>query len=98
MARIDKAEARKDMLQSAVESGATHAGEIMGILAGAVRDVAREVGDFATDVFEMREAAQRAAADEPAASAASATRSPDAEPTGPPPSPDGEATTHGSSA
>ena len=46
-----------------MESGATHAGQIMGIVAGAVRDVTREIGDFATDVFEMREAAQRAEAD-----------------------------------
>jgi hypothetical protein len=63
MARLDKDETRKDMIQAAVESGATHAGQIMGIVAGAVRDVTREIGDFATDVFEMREAAQRAAQD-----------------------------------
>ena len=63
MARLDKGETRKDVIQAAVESGATHAGQIMGIVAGAVRDVTREIGDFATDVFEMREAAQRAAED-----------------------------------
>lgn len=60
---LDKGETRKDVIQAAVESGATHAGSIMSIVAGAVRDVTREIGDFATDVFEMREAAQRAAAD-----------------------------------
>jgi len=63
MARLDKGETRKDVIQAAVESGATHAGQIMGIVAGAVRDVTREIGEFATDVFEMREAAERAAAD-----------------------------------
>lgn len=63
MARLDKNETRKDMIQAAVESGATHAGQVMGIVAGAVRDVTREIGDFATDVFEMREAAERAASD-----------------------------------
>src|SRR5262249_9081402 len=63
MAKLDKTETRKDVIQAAVESGATHAGQIMGILAGTVRDVAREVGDFATDLFEMREAAQAAAED-----------------------------------
>ena len=47
----------------AIESGATHAGQIMGIVAGAVRDVTRELGDWATDVFEMRDAARRADAD-----------------------------------
>jgi hypothetical protein len=30
----------------------------------AVRDIAREVGSWATDAFEMREAAARAEADE----------------------------------
>ena len=63
MGRLEKGETRKDVIQAAVESGATHAGQIMGIVAGAVRDVTREIGDFATDVFEMREAAQRAAVD-----------------------------------
>ena len=63
MTPLDKGETRKDVIQAAVESGATHAGQIMGIVASAVRDVTREIGDFATDVFEMREAAQRAAAD-----------------------------------
>jgi hypothetical protein len=36
----------------------------MGIVAGAVRDVTREVGDWATDVLEMRDAAKRAEADD----------------------------------
>ncbi|MEA2346711.1 MAG: hypothetical protein QOG62_498 [Thermoleophilaceae bacterium] len=66
MARLDDAETRKDVIQATVESGATHVGQIVGIVAGAVRDVTREVGDFATDLFEMREAAERAKADEPA--------------------------------
>lgn len=53
-------ETRKDLAQEAVESGATHVGRIATIITGAVRDVAREVGSFATDVFEMREASRRA--------------------------------------
>jgi hypothetical protein len=64
MARLDRLETRKDTLQVAIESGATHAGQIMGIVAGAVRDVTRELGDWATDVFEMRDAANRAEADD----------------------------------
>jgi hypothetical protein len=64
MAPLDRLETRKDTLQVAIESGATHAGQIMGIVAGAVRDVTRELGDWATDVFEMREAGRRAAADD----------------------------------
>jgi hypothetical protein len=63
MTPLEKIETRKDVLQTAIESGATHAGQIMGIVAGAVRDVTRELGDFATDVFEMRDAARRAEAD-----------------------------------
>ena len=64
MARLERLETRKDTLQIAIESGATHVGQIMGIVVGAVRDVTRELGDWATDVFEMREAAKRAEADD----------------------------------
>jgi hypothetical protein len=52
-------ETRKDTLQIVIESGASHAGNIAGIVARAVRDVTREVGDWATDVFEIRAAARR---------------------------------------
>ncbi|WP_210494561.1 hypothetical protein [Patulibacter sp. SYSU D01012] len=77
-------ESRKDLVQEAVESGATHVGRIAAIVTGAVRDVAREVGSFASDVFEMREASARAREDqleaaEDAAARAEARRSPDAE-------------------
>ena len=61
---LSKLETRKDTIQEGVESAANHAGRIATIVAGAVRDVAREVGDFATDLFEMREAARRAEADQ----------------------------------
>ncbi|MGQ0842158.1 hypothetical protein [Actinokineospora sp.] len=56
-------EVAKDTIQEVTESAATHAGRIALILTGAVRDVAREVGEWATDVIELREAAARAAAD-----------------------------------
>ena len=61
--KLDKLERRKDTIQVAVESGATHVGGIVGIVVGAVRDVTREIGDWATDMFEMRDAARRARAD-----------------------------------
>jgi hypothetical protein len=64
MAPLDRIETRKDTLQVAIESGATHVGQIMGIVAGAVREVTHELGDWASDVFEMREAARRAEADD----------------------------------
>jgi hypothetical protein len=57
---LDGLETRKDTIQVAVESGATHVGSIVGIVLGAVRDVTREIGDWATDVFEIRDAARRA--------------------------------------
>jgi hypothetical protein len=60
---LDRLETRKDTIQVAVESGATHVGSIVGIVLGAVRDVTREVGEWATDVFEIRDAARRARTD-----------------------------------
>ena len=64
MSPLERIETRKDTLQVAIESGATHVGQIMGIVAGAVREVTHELGDWASDVFEIREAAKRAEADE----------------------------------
>jgi hypothetical protein len=60
---LDRLETRKDTIQVVVESGATHLGGIFGIVLGAVRDVTREVGGWATDLFEIRDAARRARAD-----------------------------------
>jgi hypothetical protein len=74
---IDRLERRKDVLQELTESGAGHVGRIAVILTGAVRDVTREIGDWLTDVIEMREAAGRAQAD------ANTPAVPAAEPGGP---------------
>lgn len=64
---VSEAERTKDVVQEVVESTALHVGRIAQIVAGAVAEVVREIGDLATDVFEMREAGQRAKADaEPA--------------------------------
>lgn len=57
---ISKGEAAKDTVQVVVESAATHVGRIATIITGAVRDVARELGEMATDAFEMREASRKA--------------------------------------
>lgn len=56
-------ETRKDTVQEVVESGATHVGRIATIITGAVRDVASAVGGFATEVFEIRDSARKAAND-----------------------------------
>jgi hypothetical protein len=53
-------EIAKDTLQVVTESAATHVGRIATILSGTVRDVTHELGEWASDVFEMREAAERA--------------------------------------
>jgi hypothetical protein len=60
---LGRLETTKDTLQVIVESGAVHTGRIALIVSGAVRDVARELGDWATDVFEIRDAARRAQGD-----------------------------------
>ena len=59
---LSRLETTKDTIQVVVESGAVHTGRIATIVAGAVRDVTRELGDWATDVFEIRDAARRASA------------------------------------
>jgi hypothetical protein len=62
---ISKSEIRKDAIQDGVEA-ATHAvGQATNIVVGAVGDIAKTVGGLATDLFEIREASKRAAADQP---------------------------------
>ncbi|MFD1815502.1 hypothetical protein [Rhodococcus gannanensis] len=61
---VGKFERRKDTVQELTESGATHVGRIAVIIAGAVRDVTREIGDWISDGLEMREASRRAREDE----------------------------------
>lgn len=57
---VGKFESQKDTVQVMAESAATHVGRIATILTGAVRDLTHEVGEWASDVFEIREAAGRA--------------------------------------
>jgi hypothetical protein len=60
---VGRLEVAKDTAQVLTESAATHVGRIAAIVAGAVREIAREMGEWASDAFEMRDAAQRAADD-----------------------------------
>ena len=55
-----KLELIKDVLQVAVDSGVERVGRITTVITGAVRDVAREIGEWAGDVFEVVEAARQA--------------------------------------
>ncbi|SHH02381.1 hypothetical protein SAMN05443575_3118 [Jatrophihabitans endophyticus] len=57
---VGRFEIQKDTVQVIAESAATHVGRIATIISGAVRDVTHEFGDWASDVFEMREAAGKA--------------------------------------
>ncbi|WAL67191.1 hypothetical protein ORV05_05215 [Amycolatopsis cynarae] len=60
---VSRFEGEKDTVQVLTESAATHIGRIAAVITGAVREIARETGDWLTEVIEMREAAQRARAD-----------------------------------
>lgn len=61
---VSKHETIKDTVQVLVESGAGRVGKVAMIITGAVRDIAKEIGGFATDAFEMLEASKRARADD----------------------------------
>jgi hypothetical protein len=58
--RLSNAEIGKDAVQSAIEAAASTAGEVATIVSRAVHDIASAIGGFATEVFEIREAARRA--------------------------------------
>jgi hypothetical protein len=62
--RLSKAEIRKDAVQSTVEAAAGAVGQVASIVTTAVKDVAGTVGGFATELFEIRDAARRAAVDQ----------------------------------
>ena len=61
---VGRFERNKDLLQTAVESTATHVGRIATIITGAVVEITREIGDLVADGVEMREAAKKAEIDE----------------------------------
>lgn len=62
---VGDGEITKDTVQVITESAATHVGRIANIITAAVRDIAREIGEVASDLFEMREAGAKARADDP---------------------------------
>jgi len=59
--KFSGAEIGKDAVQSTVEAAANTVGEVATIITAAVRDVATAIGGLATEVFEIREASQKAA-------------------------------------
>ena len=60
---ISRGEIRKDTLQDSVEATATAVGAVTTIVTTAVREVARALGGLATELFEIRDSARRASAD-----------------------------------
>lgn len=58
---LSKAEIRKDAVQEGVEAAANTVQQVSGIITGAVKDVAGALGGLATDLFEIRDGARRAA-------------------------------------
>jgi hypothetical protein len=65
---LSRNEIRKDAVQDGVEAAAGMVGQVATIITGAVRDVAGAVGAFATELFEIRDSARRAAAEHDPAS------------------------------
>jgi hypothetical protein len=63
MSNLSKAEIRKDQVQDSIEAATHAAGQVSGIVITAVGDVVKAIGGFATDLFEIREAARRARAE-----------------------------------
>jgi hypothetical protein len=62
--QLSRAEIRKDAVQSTIEAAAGTVGQVATILTGAVKDLAGALGGLATELFEIRDAARRAAEDQ----------------------------------
>ena len=60
---LSRNEIRKDAIQDTVQAAAGTVGQVASILTEAVKGVAEALGGFATEVFEIREAARRARAE-----------------------------------
>jgi hypothetical protein len=61
--RLSKAEIRKDALQESVTAASHAVGSVATIITGAVGDIARTLGGFATELFEIRDSVRRAGRD-----------------------------------
>ena len=59
--RISRNEIRKDAVQDTLTAAAGTVGAVATIVSSAVTDVVRALGGLATEVFEIRDAARKAA-------------------------------------
>ncbi|MBI3213654.1 MAG: hypothetical protein HYZ38_07545 [Mycobacterium sp.] len=57
---LSRLEILKDSAQELVQAGAVTAGQVASIVTTAIGDVAKAVGGFATDAFEIGEGARNA--------------------------------------
>jgi hypothetical protein len=60
---VSDSESARDTIQVVTETAADHLGKIAMIVSTAIRDIATELGDWVTDVVELRDATQRARED-----------------------------------
>jgi hypothetical protein len=61
--KLSNAEIGKDAVQTTIDAAAGTVGQVATIVVQAVQDVASAIGDFATEVFEIRDASRKAAED-----------------------------------
>jgi hypothetical protein len=62
--RLSRAEIRKDAVQEGFTAATHTVGTVATIIVGAVGDIGRAVGGFATELFEIRESVRRAGRDQ----------------------------------
>lgn len=60
---LSKGEVRKDQIQQGTDAAVTAIGNIVSIGVDSLRKVIHEIGTFATEMYEIREAGRRAEAD-----------------------------------
>jgi hypothetical protein len=58
--QLSKTEIGKDAVESTLDAAADTVAKVTTIVTHAVRDVARALGDFGTEIFEIRDAAKKA--------------------------------------
>ena len=61
--RLSRGEIRKDAVQEGFTAATHTVGAVATIITGAVADVGRALGGFATELFEIRDSARRATRD-----------------------------------
>ncbi len=60
---LSRREIRKDAVQQSAEAAINATGRVTGMIFETVRNITTEIGTFATEIFEIREASKRAGKD-----------------------------------